>query len=184
MFETRKQQINAESCKRFFRLMMEGKVISTQPVGTLYRTKTGAPVIKCSRKGEAEGSIWACTLAGDLVKYDTTDLKVYPQTDFAPSVVEKLQSMIKHGDEVPVQWNRPVAPEKSDGAKADYYDLPAGAETLQDLLSYRNMNHAMGEIFCATYRYGRASHSDQLRDAKKIKFYIEAEIKRLEKLNG
>ncbi len=71
---------------------------------------------------------------------------------------------------------------KSDGSTANYYDLPKGAATLQDLLSYRNMNHAMGEIFCATYRYGRASHSDQLRDAKKIKFYIEAEIKRLEQL--
>ena len=37
----------------------------------------------------------------------------------------------------------------------------------------------VGEIFRAAYRYGESSHSNELRDAKKIKFYIDAEIKRL-----
>ena len=72
----------------------------------------------------------------------------------------------------------------SDGSTASYYELPAGAAQLQDLISHRNMNAQMGEIFRATYRYGLASHSDQLRDAKKIKFYIEAEIARLQKIGG
>lgn len=69
----------------------------------------------------------------------------------------------------------------SDGSTASYYELPEGATELQDLISYRNMNAQMGEIQRAVYRYGMASHSDQLRDAKKIKFYIEAEIARLER---
>lgn len=73
--------------------------------------------------------------------------------------------------------------ETSDGSTASYYQLPAGAQELQHLISYRNMNAQIGEIFRACYRYGQASHSDQLRDAKKIKFYAEAEIERLEKLN-
>ena len=72
----------------------------------------------------------------------------------------------------------------SDGSTASYYELPAGAAQLQDLISHRNMNAQLGEIFRACYRYGLASHSDQLRDAKKIKFYIEAEIARLQKLGG
>ena len=67
----------------------------------------------------------------------------------------------------------------SDGSTADYYELPAGATELQDLISHRNMNAQIGEIFRAAYRYGIASHSGKLRDAKKIKFYIDAEIKRL-----
>jgi hypothetical protein len=71
---------------------------------------------------------------------------------------------------------------KSDGSSADYYKLPRCATQLQDLISRRDMNAQMGEIFRAVYRYGIASHSDKLRDAKKIKFYIEAEIKRLEAL--
>jgi hypothetical protein len=44
------------------------------------------------------------------------------------------------------------------------------------------MNAQIGEIFRACYRYGEVAHSEMLRDAKKIKFYAEAEIKRLEKL--
>ena len=72
---------------------------------------------------------------------------------------------------------------RSDGSSADYYLLPKGATQLQDLISYRNMNAQIGEIFRACYRYGEVAHSEMLRDAKKIKFYAEAEIKRLEKLN-
>ena len=70
----------------------------------------------------------------------------------------------------------------SDGSSADYYVLPNGAKELQDLISHKNMNAQIGEIFRSCYRYGEPSHSDMLRDAKKIKFYAEAEIKRLEKL--
>lgn len=70
---------------------------------------------------------------------------------------------------------------KSDGSTASYYQLPEGCTELQDLISHRDMNAQVGEIFRSCYRYGQASHSDKLRDAKKIKFYIEAEIKRLEK---
>jgi len=73
---------------------------------------------------------------------------------------------------------------KSDGSTASYYELPAGAKELQDLISHRDMNSQVGEIFRACFRYGLVEHSDKLRDAKKIKFYSEAEIKRLEKLQG
>ena len=70
---------------------------------------------------------------------------------------------------------------KSDGSTASYYKLPGESKELQDLISHRNMNAQIGEIFRACYRYGLVSHSDMLRDAKKIKFYADAEIKRLEK---
>ena len=70
--------------------------------------------------------------------------------------------------------------EVSDGSTANYYELPQDAEELQDLISYKNMNGQMAEIFRAVYRYGEVEHSPRLRDAKKIRFYIDAEIKRLE----
>ena len=89
-----------------------------------------------------------------------------PQVTKTPLSVKKLES----SDRV------------SDGSTASYYELPKGAKELQDLISHKDMNAQIGEIFRSCYRYGRASHSDQLRDAKKIKFYIDAEIKRLEKL--
>lgn len=70
---------------------------------------------------------------------------------------------------------------RSDGSSAVYYQLPNWCTELQDLISAKNMNAQIGEIFRSCYRYGEASHSDQLRDAKKIQFYINAEIKRLER---
>jgi len=70
-------------------------------------------------------------------------------------------------------------PSRSDGSTASYYQLPGGADELQHLISFKNMNAQIGEIFRSCYRYGESSHSDQLRDAKKIKFYIDAEISRL-----
>ena len=69
---------------------------------------------------------------------------------------------------------------KSDGSTADYYTLPKGCTELQDLISYRNLNAQDGEIFRAIYRKGRASHSDELRDARKVLFYAQAEVARLE----
>lgn len=71
---------------------------------------------------------------------------------------------------------------RSDGSTASYYELPNGCSELQDLISHRDMNAQIGEIFRACYRYGIADHSDRLRDAKKMRFYAEAEIKRLEKM--
>ena len=71
---------------------------------------------------------------------------------------------------------------KSDGSTASYYELPKGVEQLQDLISHKDMNAQIGEIFRACYRYGQVEHSERMRDAKKIKFYAEAEIARLEKL--
>lgn len=72
--------------------------------------------------------------------------------------------------------------ETSNGTTARYYELPPGATQLQDLISYRNLNAQDGEIMRATYRKGRASHSDELRDARKVLFYARAEVERLEKL--
>ena len=72
----------------------------------------------------------------------------------------------------------------SDGSTASYYELPRGAKELQDLISHRNMNSQIGEIFRACYRMGRAAHSDELRDAKKILFYAKAEVARLEAIQA
>jgi len=108
-------------------------------------------------------------------KYDQEKKYFYPYKKRAkatqPVVVEQTTPL------------PPVEPKVgvSDGSTASYYELPDKATELQHLIMYKDMNSQMGEIFRACYRYGQASHSDKLRDAKKIKFYIEAEIERLEK---
>ena len=82
-----------------------------------------------------------------------------------------LEELIDSWDESPK--------ERSDGSTASYYELPKNATELQDLISSRNMNAQIGEIFRECYRYGRASHSDEMRGIKKILFYANAELKRL-----
>jgi len=71
---------------------------------------------------------------------------------------------------------------QSDGSTASYYELPENATELQELISAKNMNAQIGEIFRACYRYGEVSHSPMIRDIKKILFYAKAELERLNKL--
>ena len=77
--------------------------------------------------------------------------------------------------------HKEASKEASDGSSAGYYEIPAGVTELQHLISYKNMNAQIAEIVRACYRYGEVEHSPRLRDAKKIRFYIDAEITRLEK---
>ena len=100
------------------------------------------------------------------------------------SLVRHWESLIRESAEqarreAQLESTMQVSAGTSDGSTASYYELPDGAAELQDLISHKNMNSQIGEIFRAAYRYGESSHSDELRDAKKIKFYVDAEIKRL-----
>lgn len=71
------------------------------------------------------------------------------------------------------------------GESADYYMLPPNATQLQDLIAFRDMNAQLGEIFRAAYRYGQPGHhSSKERDLRKIIFYAQAELDRLEKYVG
>lgn len=73
---------------------------------------------------------------------------------------------------------------RSDGTTASYYKLPMRAEELQELISHKNMNAQIGEIFRECYRYGEADHCDELRGINKILFYAQAEKERLMKLQN
>ena len=97
--------------------------------------------------------------------------------EFCDKKDEPTPPKVRSKDFIPSRIS--TEPSVSDGSTASYYELPEGAKELQDLISYKDMNAQIGEIFRAAYRYGQSSHSDKLRDAKKIRFYIDAEIKRL-----
>ena len=68
----------------------------------------------------------------------------------------------------------------NNGGSTDYYKLPNNAKDLQDLIEYKEMNFALGNIFKAVYRFGSCSHSDTIRDLNKIVYFANREIKRLE----
>ena len=57
------------------------------------------------------------------------------------------------------------------GSCPSQYGIPKGATDLQDLIEYREMNFAIGNIFKACYRMGTCQHSDRLRELNKIKWF-------------
>jgi hypothetical protein len=68
---------------------------------------------------------------------------------------------------------------KSDGGSSGYYQLPAAAVEIQDLVEYRNMNFAVGNIFKAAYRMGQKAGNDELYEIRKIIWYANRELVRL-----
>lgn len=73
--------------------------------------------------------------------------------------------------------------EVSDGSTASYYELPEGSKELQDLISHRNMNYAIGSIFSLCYDHSKNAHSS-IETAIEIRRMAEFEIKRLEEMQG
>jgi hypothetical protein len=66
------------------------------------------------------------------------------------------------------------------GSNIKQYGLPKGAVELQDLIEFRNMNFATGNIFKAAYRLGECDHSDRARDLRKIIWFAQRELERIE----
>ena len=72
----------------------------------------------------------------------------------------------------------------NDGGDTSYYDLPPQATIVMDLIEHQGMNFAQGEIFKAAYTLAdddARGHSDKVRDLNKIKWYVERELRRLER---
>lgn len=115
-------------------------------------------------------------------EWDASRLKTKADDLRGSSIQDKyINAVHEYNAEVASKIHQGVSG-KSDGLHADYYTLPKNATQLQDLISHRNMNAQIGEIFRECYRYGLASHSDELRGINKIFFYAKAEKERLERL--
>ena len=71
-------------------------------------------------------------------------------------------------------------PHKSDGGGgSNYYDLPEGAEQLQDLIEFRNMNGNLKDVFKACYRMGLKDGTSDEYDTRKLVYYAIRELGRI-----
>jgi len=61
------------------------------------------------------------------------------------------------------------------GSTPSQYALPKGAKDIQDLIEYRNMGFALGNIFKACYRYGLKNNN--IYELNKIKWFVDRLIK-------
>ena len=69
----------------------------------------------------------------------------------------------------------------SDGKATAYYDFPENATTLNDLIEYKDMSFARGNIFKAAYRLGEKSGIDDEYDLNKIIYYANRMLNQLKK---
>lgn len=69
---------------------------------------------------------------------------------------------------------------QSNGGSTSYYQLPEGATELLDLIEAKGMNFAIGNIFKAAYRLGSKEGVDRAYDLRKIIFFAERELARIE----
>ena len=88
-------------------------------------------------------------------------------------------------DDADLIQNTPAQIEQPGGSTPKQYGIPENAKDLQDLIEYRNMNFAQGNIFKAIYRNGTCEHSDELREVRKIIWFAQREETRiLKELNN
>lgn len=73
----------------------------------------------------------------------------------------------------------PVYGQTSDGGSTSYYELPASATELNDLIEHKQMSFALGNIFKACYRFGEKDAASRLYDLNKI-IYFAGRLKALE----
>lgn len=79
--------------------------------------------------------------------------------------------------EIPAPIANNYGKANNNGGASDWYALPKNANTLQDLIEYRNMNGSVKDIFKACYRLGIKTE-DELRDLNKMAYYSLREIGR------
>jgi hypothetical protein len=88
----------------------------------------------------------------------------------------KVTEWDKGGLPLTREWTAKV----NTGWSSSYYELPENAEELQDLIEFKNMNFALGNIFKACYRMGDKAGTSEVYDLNKIIFYAERELRRIE----
>jgi len=63
---------------------------------------------------------------------------------------------------------------RGNGGMVDYYKIPEEAKQLSDLIYHKNMNHSVGEAFCALYRLN--DNGEKKRNIRKVIRYMELEL--------
>lgn len=120
---------------------------------------------------EMDGTHWK-VFHGDkrygYIVWPVEDIEVLPKTRRISSKGANTQQIAK----------------TSDGGSSPYYAILPGEKGAQDIIERKSMNFARGNVFKAAWRMGEKDVASELYDWKKIKWFAEREIARLEKASG
>lgn len=87
--------------------------------------------------------------------------------DDQPRYTEEARGFIRWTD---FPTDEPI---KSDGKASAYYDFPETCVTLNDLIEFKGMSFAQGNIFKAAFRLGNKEGTTLEYDLNKIKYYAD-----------
>lgn len=93
----------------------------------------------------------------------------YPARSFVPCISDSVDPATKK-----------IA---SDGGSTGYYAVLDTDKDCQDIIERKDMNWNRANVFKAAFRMGEKDGPDELYDWRKIKWFAEREIARLEKTN-
>ena len=117
------------------------------------------------------------------MEYIKSSLNTRPTLIIYDDLISKEFNMINNKKELheagPSLSNKDIDRIRGNGGSTSYYDLPNGATELGHLIKHKKMEHGIGEAFCALYRLN--DNGEYKRNLTKAKYYIEQELKWLEK---
>lgn len=64
----------------------------------------------------------------------------------------------------------------SNGGSTSYYQLPEGAQELNDLIEHKGMGFALGNIFKACWRLGEKDGTDVEYDINKMIYFAQERL--------
>ncbi len=108
---------------------------------------------------------------------DCANCSLYKSNFFATG---KCQDMFCHGRDIILVELEKHSKVKG-GSTPEQYSFPAESKELQDLIEYRNMIFAVGNIFKACYRLGQKDGVSEEYDLNKIIFFAKRELERIKK---
>ena len=115
---------------------------------------------------------------GEVIPHHNWTLDCYICDNLTPHTNTKVWEQVEEPKEIKQENSI------NNGGSTDYYKLPKNVKDLQDLIEYKDMNFALGNIFKAVYRLGNCSHSNAIRDLNKIVYFANRELERLKKVNN
>ena len=106
---------------------------------------------------------------------------IYDPEDHGTIVIDAKEPHAMRGTPAKIDeyLHHPSEDSKSGGSTPSQYSFPVYCIELQDLIEYRNMNFAVGNIFKACYRLNNCSHSDAGSNLRKMIWFAERELARL-----
>lgn len=102
----------------------------------------------------------------------------YEEALRAKQMYEKMVRINKHDDKMDSLKYVNIETKRGNGGKTSYYKLPENAKELGDLIYHKEMNHSIGEAFCALYRL--KDNGEYTRNLRKAKYYIDLELSRMD----